>query len=232
MQTYRKQILIVEDDQQLNQGIFLALQGQDYRCFQSSCIVSARKQFKENAIDLVLLDIQLPDGSGMHWLREVRNSSLVPVIIISANHREADIVVALESGANDYITKPFSLMILRARVRVWLRDRITEGPRVFQTEEYYFDFQKMEFWSKGMQIELSRTEQRLLHLLVEHANVTLSRQTLTDELWSGESEYVNEHALTVVVKRLRDKLGENESSRSYIRTVYGIGYAWMSGDDT
>lgn len=223
-----QQILIVEDDQQLNQGIFLALSGQDYRCFQCNCIALARKQLKENSIDLVLLDINLPDGSGMHWLREVRNNSQVPIIIISANHRETDIVVALESGANDYITKPFSLMVLRARVRVWLRDKKTENPPVFQTDEYYFDFHKMEFWSKGVQIELSRTEQRLLLQLVENPNVTLSRHALTDELWSGESEYVNEHALTVVVKRLRDKLGENESSRSYIKTVYGIGYAWMS----
>lgn len=223
-----QQILIVEDDQQLSQGIFLALSGQDYRCFQSNCIALARKQLKENSIDLVLLDINLPDGSGMHWLREVRNNSQVPIIIISANQRETDIVVALESGANDYITKPFSLMVLRARVRVWLRDKRTENSTVFQTDEYYFDFHKMEFWSKGVQIELSRTEQRLLLQLVENPNVTLSRHALTDELWSGESEYVNEHALTVVVKRLRDKLGENENSRSYIKTIYGIGYAWMS----
>lgn len=223
-----QQILIVEDDQQLSQGIFLALWGQDYRCFQSNCIALARKQLKENSIDLVLLDINLPDGSGMHWLREVRNNSQVPIIIISANQRETDIVVALESGANDYITKPFSLMVLRARVRVWLRDKRTENSTVFQTDEYYFDFHKMEFWSKGVQIELSRTEQRLLLQLVENPNVTLSRHALTDELWSGESEYVNEHALTVVVKRLRDKLGENENSRSYIKTIYGIGYAWMS----
>lgn len=225
-----QQILIVEDDQALGQGISIALSGQDYRCLQSDCIASARKQWKENAIDLVLLDIHLPDGSGMRWLSEVRSASQVPIIIISANNRETDIVVALESGANDYITKPFSLMVLRARVRVWLRDKRTQAIPVFQTEEYYFDFQKMEFWSNGTQIELSRTEQRLLRQLVEQPNLTLSRQALTDELWSGESEYVNEHALTVVIKRLRDKLGENENSHSYIKTVYGIGYAWISGD--
>lgn len=224
-----QQILIVEDDQALNQGIYLALSGQDYWCLQSGCIESARKQFKENTVDLVLLDINLPDGSGMRWLSEIRSISQVPVIIISANNRELDIVAALESGANDYITKPFSLMVLRARVRVWLRDQKAEAVPVFQSEEYYFDFRKMEFWSHGTQVELSRTEQRLLRQLVEHPNITLSRQVLTDELWSGESEYVNEHALTVVIKRLRDKLGGNEN-HAYIKTVYGIGYAWISGE--
>jgi len=224
------QILIVEDDQQLNQGICLALKGQDYRCIQSDCVTSARKQMKEHRLDLILLDINLPDGSGMDWLREVRRQSQIPIILISANNTETDIVVGLEAGANDYLTKPFSLMVLRARIHVWLRDKKADRPSIYQTGEYYFDFYKMEFWARGVQMELSRTEQKLLRKLVENPGLTLSRSTLTDEIWSGDSEYVNEHALTVVMKRLRDKLGENSDSRCYIKTVYGIGYAWMNED--
>lgn len=224
-------ILIVEDDWQLNKGIALALKGSDYRCFQCDCIEAARKQWKESPLDLILLDINLPDGSGMDWLNEVRRQSQIPIIIISANNMETDIVVALESGANDYLTKPFGLMVLRARIRVWLREKSRENRGVYQTEEYCFDFNKMEFWANGVPVELSRTEQKLLRKLVENPNLTLSRTALTDEVWSGESEYVNEHALTVVMKRLRAKLGENEGSRSYIRTVYGIGYAWISGEE-
>lgn len=226
-----QQILIVEDDWQLSRGIVLALKGQEYRCIQSGDIVSARKQLRENAVDLILLDINLPDGSGMDWLCEVRRQNQVPIIIISANNMETDIVVGLESGANDYITKPFSLMVLRARIHVWLRDRSGTDRFIYQTGEYHFDFYKMEFWANGLPVELSRTEQKLLRKLVENQNITLSRATLTDEIWSGESEYVNEHALTVVMKRLRDKLGENDNSRSYIKTVYGIGYAWI-GEET
>lgn len=224
-------ILVVEDDWQLNKGIVLALKGQDYRCFQCDGIESAEKQRKENAVDLILLDINLPDGSGMDWLKEVRRKSQVPIIIISANNMETDIVVALESGANDYLTKPFSLMVLRARIRVWLREKSSGHGGIYQTEEYSFNFNTMEFWVNGILTDFSRTEQKLLRKLVENPNLTLSRTALIDEIWSGESEYVNEHALTVVMKRLRDKLGENEKSRSYIKTVYGIGYAWISGEE-
>ncbi len=226
-----QQILIVEDDWQLSQGIVFGLKGEDYRCIQSDSVASAAEQLRKNTVDLILLDINLPDGSGMNWLRKVRQYSQIPIILISANHLETDIVVGLESGANDYLTKPFSLMVLRARIHVWLRDRRTEGALVYQDGEYRFDFHKMEFWAGGRQLELSRIEQKLLRKLVENAGITLSRYTLTDEIWSGESEYVNEHALTVVMKRLRDKLGENAASHSYIKTVYGIGYAWINGEN-
>lgn len=223
-----RQILIVEDDWQLNQGIYFALKGENYRCIQSDSVASAEQKLQENQIDLILLDINLPDGSGMDWLRKVRLKSQVPIIMISANHMESDIVIGLESGANDYITKPFSLMVLRARIHVWLREQQPEALPIYQDQEYYFDFYRMNFLTRGTQIELSRIEQKLLRKLVENPGVTLSRTSLTDEIWSGESEYVNEHALTVVVKRLRSKLGENDTSRSYIKTVYGIGYAWIS----
>jgi len=139
---------------------------------------------------------------------------------------EMDIVTGLKLGANDYITKPFSLMVLRARIEVQLRETETENPETYQTEHYAFDFRKMDFRVDGTSVELSRTEQRLLRKLVENPGVVLSRETLTDEIWSGDSEYVEEHALTVVIKRLRGKLREAEHENAYIRTVYGIGYVW------
>ncbi len=222
----QQNILIVEDDLQLNNGIRLALKGQEYRCLQSDSITSAREQLMVNQIDLILLDINLPDGNGMDWLIEVRKKSKVPIILISANNMELDIVTGLELGANDYITKPFSLMILRARINVQLREKIIESTQIMQIDDFYFDFGKMDFRVSGNSIELSRTEQKLLRKLVENPGVTISRNILTDEIWSGESEYVDEHALTVVMKRLRGKLGENQGNMSYIKTVYGIGYAW------
>ena len=175
---------------------------------------------------MILLDINLPDGNGLDWLVEIRQKSQVPVILISANNMEMDIVTGLKLGANDYITKPFSLMVLRARIEVQLRETETENPETYQTEHYAFDFRKMDFRVDGTSVELSRTEQRLLRKLVENPGVVLSRETLTDEIWSGDSEYVEEHALTVVIKRLRGKLREAEHENAYIRTVYGIGYVW------
>lgn len=224
-----KNILIVEDDVKLNNGIRLALKGQEYECIQSDSVTSAREAFQKVKADLILLDINLPDGSGMDWLVEVRKNSNVPIILISANNMETDIVTGLELGANDYITKPFSLMVLRARIGVQLRETEsdnTENTELVQVNDFYFDFRKMDFRVGGMPIELSRTEQKLLRKLVDNPGVTLSRSKLTDEIWSGDSEYVDEHALTVVIKRLRDKLGESSNNPAYIKTIYGVGYAW------
>ena len=136
-----------------------------------------------------------------------------------------DIVSGLESGANDYITKPFSLMVLRARIRVWLREE-PKKEGVFRQGDFTFDFNRMEFSRGKEMLELSRTEQKLLRCLLEGRGRTVSRELLIDRVWSGETEYVDEHALTVAVNRLRKKL-EGKGSPERIRTVYGIGYMWL-----
>lgn len=221
-----KKILIVEDDLKLNNGIRLALKGKEYMCYQCDSVSSAIDTFHMEKIDLILLDINLPDGSGLDWLVNIRKESSIPIILISANNMEMDIVTGLELGANDYITKPFSLMVLRARIGVQLRNIESDCTEIVQTDNYYFDFRKMEYRVGGKTIELSRTEQKLLWKLVNNPGITLSRSTLTDEIWSGDSEYVDEHALTVVIKRLRDKLEDSRSKVAAIKTIYGIGYAW------
>lgn len=136
---------------------------------------------------------------------------------------ETDVVTGLESGADDYITKPFSLAVLRARVNAALRRTHAEKPSsCFAADGYTFDFDKMEFFCGGRKIELSKTEQKLLRLLTENAGITLSREKLIDAVWTDGSEYVDENALSVSIKRLRDKSGAQER----IKTVYGVGYVW------
>lgn len=222
----KKNILIVEDDRKLNNGIRLALKGQEYHCLQCESVTDGKAALEQEKVDLILLDINLPDGNGMDWLVEIRQRSALPVILISANNMEMDIVTGLQLGANDYISKPFSLMVLRARIEVQFRETEAESPEIFQTDNYYFDFRKMVFRVDDSPVELSRTEQRLLRKLVENPGAVLTREILTDEIWSGDSDFVEEHALTVVIKRLRGKLRESEHPASYIKTVYGIGYAW------
>ena len=148
------------------------------------------------------------------------------MIIITANNMEMNIVTGLESGANDYITKPFSLAVLRARVSVQLRDREEKESGRIRIGGYDFDFEKMIFKKDGIPVELSKTEQRLLRILCENAGATLTRSQLIDYVWAGDGQFVEEHALTVTVKRLRDKLDDTKTPPEYIRTVYGIGYTW------
>lgn len=220
-----KHILIVEDDPKLNDGIRLALGKEQYIFSQCGTMQEAAAALEEQSPDLVLLDLNLPDGSGLAFLARIRRDSCIPVIIITADHMEIDIVTGLESGANDYITKPFSLAVLRARVAVQLRER-RKQPESICIGPYDFDFERMIYKRGGIPVELSKTEQRLLRILCENAGATLTRSQLIDYVWAGDGAFVEEHALTVTVKRLRDKLSDTGTPPEYIKTVYGIGYTW------
>lgn len=222
-----KNILIIEDDKKLNDGIRLALKSNEIQFFQVYTLSEGLEIIEKEKVDLILLDVNLPDGNGIDFLKELRKNSRIPVILITINNMELDIVTGLEAGANDYITKPFSLMVLRARVGVQLRNDQDKKENNFIIDEFSFDFDKMEFFKKGKNVELSKTEQRLLRLLCENRGATLKRSYLIDSVWSGDSEFVDEHALTVTIKRLRDKLEEDSSNPKYIKTVYGIGYTWV-----
>ena len=142
------------------------------------------------------------------------------MIILTANDWEMEEVRGLELGAEDYITKPFSLMVLRARIDKALR---SAGKRTWQFGELSFSFEEMRFFKGAEEIILSRTEQKLLHLLVENRNQVLGREQLVDRIWTDGAEYVDENALSVAVGRLRNKLGEGGG---HLQTVYGKGYIW------
>ena len=219
-------ILILEDDIDLGRGIALALGDGRQEFCRCHDIAEARRALAAAAFDLAILDVNLPDGSGLELLRELRERSGMPVILLTANDMETDIVSGLELGADDYITKPFSLAVLRARVNAQLRRGAAAKQSCIKLDGFSFDFELMEFSRNGQVIELSKTEQKLLRLLVENRGRTLTRETLVDRVWTDGAEYVDENALSVSIKRLRDKLEETPSKPQYIKTVYGIGYTW------
>lgn len=223
-----KHVLIVEDDRALGEGVRLALQHPELEAVLCRTLDGARTALENRTFDLAILDVNLPDGSGLDLLRQIRRASSLPVILLTANDLETDVVTGLESGADDYITKPFSLAVLRARVNAQLRrsgpagaprDRLELGP-------FVFDFGRMEFRKHGAPVDLSKTEQKLLRLLVENRGRTLARAVLVDRIWTDGAEYVDENALSVTVKRLRDKLEDTPSRPRYLKTVYGLGYTW------
>lgn len=220
-----KQILLLEDDITLGNGITLALQSADRKITLCRTLAEAREAAYAQ-FDLMILDVNLPDGSGLELLRQVRASSNVPVILLTANDMELDIVTGLETGADDYITKPFSLAVLRARVNAQLRRSGDTQTGPVELNGFCFDFDRLEFRKDGHPVELSKTEQKLLRLLVENRGQTVPRGTLIDRVWSDGAEYVDENALSVAVKRLRDKLEDTPSKPQYLKTVYGIGYTW------
>lgn len=222
--------MIVEDDKELNKGLCKALQTPDRRVISCMNLQMAREQLMLATVSLVLLDINLPDGSGLELLREIKkHTPRTAVIMLTANDTDMDVVEGLECGADDYMTKPFSLAVLRARVNTQLRkNQNTENKEdAIRIDHFLFDFTQMRFLVKDTPVELSKTEQKLLRLLVENRGRSLSRSMLVDRIWTDGALYVDENALSVTVKRLRDKL----EAADYIKTVYGIGYTWVEQDE-
>ena len=222
-----KHIFLLEDDETLGRGISMALTGPETSVVCRTSLAKARETLSGDRFDLLILDVNLPDGSGLDLLRQGRaGGGATPVILLTANDLELDEVTGLEAGADDYITKPFSLAVLRARVNAQLR---RSAPKVSQTltvGPFAFNFEQMDFRRDGRGVELSKTEQKLLRVLLENRGHAVPRATLVDRVWTDGAEFVEENALSVTVKRLRSKLEADPSKPEYLKTVYGIGYTW------
>lgn len=224
-------ILLVEDDAALSEGIALAFSQQPYEFVRCASLADARQALQTRAFSLVLLDLGLPDGNGLELCRQLRGRrDPVPVLFLTANDTEYSEVAALEAGGDDYITKPFSLAVLRARVTAALRRRAPAGLELVEIGPFRFDFARLRFERQGVELALSRTEQRLLQLLVKNRGQIVPRDTLLDQVWDG-GEFVDENTLSVAVRRLRAKLEEDPRRPRYIQTVYGVGYTWKGNAD-
>lgn len=223
-------LMIVEDDIDLNRGLCKALKNEELQVIPVTSLTAAREELAMRGVSMVLLDINLPDGSGLDLMREIKGRTPdTAVLLLTANDTDLDVVEGLEKGADDYITKPFSLSVLRARVNTQLR-RIrmrAEEPSgdndVYSCGRYMFDFERMIFKADGNTVELSKSEQKLLRILLDNRGITVRRDVLIDRIWTDGAEYVDANALSVTVRRLRSKLDAGED----IRTVYGIGYSWV-----
>lgn len=219
-------VMILEDDKDLAAGIQLALEGDNLEFTLFGTIEEARDAVSKKHFDLLIIDINLPDGNGLQFCKEIRKSSRVAILLLTAKDTELDIVAGLESGADDYIAKPFHLMVLRARIRALLR-RVSDGTgRIYEKVPFLFKFETMEFYKNHEPVDLSRTEQKILYLLVFNSGRILTRERLLEWVWPDGTQYVEDNALSVGIRRLRDKLEDNPSEPVFIKTVYGKGYVW------
>ena len=171
----KNHIVIIEDDPAINHGIELTLGSEQYSFSSYTCL----REVKDiEAADLIILDLNLPDGNGFDFLRDLRKTSGVPVLILTANDTELDEVTGLSLGADDYVTKPFSLMVLRLRVQKLLGR--AKGTAMYEKNGLRLDFEGFHFSRDGREIDLSKTEIRLLRCLVENEGSTVSRERLID----------------------------------------------------
>ena len=212
-------ILVAEDEARLRTIIRDYFTAHGLTCALAKDGEEALERLRERDYDAVLLDVLMPNLDGFAVCRAVREGSGVPILFLTALGGEKDVLRGYALGADDYVTKPFSLAVLRARVNNLLR-RAHSRRTVLELPPFTFDFQEMTYTRNGVPLELSRTEQRLLRLLAEHRGQTLPRARLLEQVWDG-GEFVDENALSVAVNRLRAKLTD-----APIRTVYGVGYVW------
>lgn len=220
-----KKIMVVEDDKALCSGICIALKSEDLFFQPCGTLQKAREFLGREKYHLLILDVNLPDGNGLEFLKEIKGTR-TPVILLTANDLETDIVAGLEAGAEDYVTKPFSLAVLRARVNTQLRRQEAAKQEVFRLGQFDFDFSDMKFYKGSTELTFSKTELKLLRIFVQNPGVTLERAKLVDRIWTDGAEYVDENALSVAIRRLRGKLEDDPSKPKVIKTVYGTGYVW------
>ncbi len=228
-----KQIFLVEDDLSLIEGLSFALKKQGYAIEIARTGAEAERLWNKQPYDLIILDVSLPDGSGFQLCRKIRQISKVPIIFLTAADEETDIIMGLELGGDDYITKPFKLSIFLSRVHALLRrsenfqndtlERVSNGIRV--------DRLKREVYKGETRLELTASEYKLLCLFMEHPNRVLSGEQILAEIWDRAENYIDSSALTVYIRRLRTKIEDDPASPKKIVTVRGMGYKWKEAED-
>lgn len=219
-------ILFVEDDATIAMGVEYSLKQDGFQVSLANRLEEARDLFGRQPFDLVLLDLGLPDGSGYTLCKEIRAGGETPIIILSARDEEGSIVLGLDLGADDYITKPFRLRELMSRIKAVLRRRgpIEAGDRVLSIGDVTIFPQQARIHKAGREVPLTALEYRLLLTLVNHQGRVLTRSQILGSIWDVDEDYVNDNTLTVYIKRLREKLEDDPQNPTLIKTVRGLGY--------
>lgn len=218
-------LLIVEDDENLYNGLAFLFENEGYQIKNANQIKQAQQIFETEKIDCIILDCNLPDGDGFTFCKDIRRTSDVPIIMLTARDLEIDEVTGLELGANDYITKPFSLSVLKARVKAVL---MRNGSRsVLYSNKIKIDQTALKAYKNDEKLELSAVEYKLLSYLIENKGQILLKNQILDYIWDTEESFVDANIVSVNIRRLRMKIEDNPSEPRYIKTAYRMGYVWM-----
>jgi DNA-binding response OmpR family regulator len=220
-----QKILVVEDDEELNQLVCFSLKREKYEAVFAHSVAEAKEKYSKNSIRLVLLDVNLPDGEGFLFCKWVKEQKETPVIFLTARDLEEDALTGYDLGAEDYVTKPFSMKILMRKVAVILNRAVAEQEVVFENGHLQIDFSAVKVLVKGKECPVTPTEFKLLKQFVLHKGQLLTYEVLLERLWDCDSQFVDKHALAVNVNRLRRKIEDDK--HKYISNVYGMGYQWV-----
>nr|UWI48416.1 response regulator transcription factor [Clostridioides difficile] len=217
-------LLIIEDDTSLNEGLFYAFENEGFNVLKTYTKQEGLYVFNNKNIDFIILDCNLPDGSGFDVCKQIREKSDVPIIMLTARDSEIDEVTGLEIGLDDYITKPFSLSVLKARVKVAIRKK--SNNKVLYSNGIKLDQKLLKVYKNEVDLELSAVEYKLINYFIENKGQILLKEQILHHIWDSEENYVDENIVSVNIRRLRMKVEDNPSNPKYIKTAYGMGYLW------
>lgn len=221
-------ILLIEDDLSLVNGLTFALKKQGFELVVARTLKEAENLWADGKYDLLVLDVSLPDGTGFEFCKKVRQTSKVPIIFLTAADEEIDIIMGLDIGGDDYITKPFKLGVLISRVNALLRrakDFSTEDT-MLQSNGIKVHLLQGQAFKNDRLLELTAAEYKLLCLFMRNPNVVLTKGQILDRLWDCNGNYIDSSTLTVYIRRLRIKIEDNPGEPKMLLTVRGMGYKW------
>lgn len=227
-----KRIFLVEDDLSLINGLSFAVKKQGYLLDVAHTSSEADRLWENGKYDLVILDVSLPDGSGFDICRSIRQTSKVPIMFLTAMDEETDIIMGLDIGGDDYITKPFKLAIFMSRINALLRrsDNFNQADTELSSSGITVRLLKSEVYKNNKLIELTASEYKLLCLFMENPNQVLSPEQILSKLWDCDENYIDNNSFTVYIRRLRTKIEDDPGNPKRIVTVRRMGYKWTTED--
>lgn len=218
-------LFVLEDDAAIGMGLSYSLKNEGYDVTVAKNVKSAYEILNKETFSLYILDLTLPDGSGYDVCREIKKSGDVPVIFLTAYDDEVNVVMGLDLGADDYISKPFRIKELLARIKSVLRRYSKDSPDgVVSVGSIKVNTNEAKVYKNGAEIILTAMEYKLLLIFINNRGKVLSRQRLLEDIWDVAGDFVNDNTLTVYIKRLRDKIEEDPAKPQIIKTVRGLGY--------
>lgn len=218
-------LFVLEDDAAIGMGLSYSLKNEGYDVTVAKNVKSAYEILNKETFSLYILDLTLPDGSGYDVCREIKKSGDFPVIFLTAYDDEVNVVMGLELGADDYISKPFRVKELLARIKSVLRRYSKDSPDgIVSVGSIKVNTNEAKIYKNGAEIILTAMEYKLLLIFINNRGKVLSRQRLLEDIWDVAGDFVNDNTLTVYIKRLRDKIEEDPAKPQIIKTVCGLGY--------
>ncbi|MDC7289535.1 response regulator transcription factor [Blautia schinkii] len=223
-----KRLFLLEDDLSLINGLSFAVKKQGYEIEVARTTLEADTLWANGKYDLAVLDVSLPDGSGFDFCRKIRQASKIPVMFLTAADEETDIIMGLDIGGDDYMTKPFKLAVFLSRLNALLRrsENFNTTLTELSSNDINVQLLKGEVYKKGQLLSLTASEYKLLCLFMENPDIVLSSEQILSQLWDCNESYIENNSLTVYIRRLRTKIEDKPGEPQRIITVRGMGYKW------